>query len=282
MAEYISATITNKYYDLTAAGRKVADYVLTDSVSAQYMSISDLAEACGVGEASITRFCRTLGLRGYSDFKLALAEEAGNRQDITARAGIEPGDSVTGHIRRLLSVQTALLAQTVERLEPEALTRAVELLSGARRVLCLGQGSSQVMAQEAWTLFSTVSGQFSCVMDSHSQAVAVALMDAEDAILCFSYSGSTKELEDVLPLAVANGTRVVLVTRYAKSPAVNHSDVVLHCGSDEGPLQQSSAAARISQLFIIDALFQEYCLREPEQSARNRDKVARAMALKHV
>ena len=38
------------------------------------MSITSLAESSGVSEATITRFCRGLGLYGYNDFKLALAK----------------------------------------------------------------------------------------------------------------------------------------------------------------------------------------------------------------
>lgn len=280
MEEYISSRITNRYYSLTAAEKRVADFVLTDRVRAQYMSISELADECRVGEASITRFCRTLGLKGYGEFRLALAKEAGSRADAGSDTTEDEG-TAAAHIRKALNIQTNVLSQTVERLDASAVEKAAEMLSSSRRVLCVGQGSSLVMAQEAWTMFSTVTDTFSCVMDSHFQAASVGLMGSGDALLCFSYSGSTKDLEDILPLAKEQGIKVILVTRYSRSPAVAHADVLLRCGSDESPLQQGSASARISQLFIIDVLFQEYCRLLPQDAARKRELVARALATKH-
>ena len=48
----VLAKITHGYYQLTTAEKKVADYVLLHTWETQYMSISELAEACDVAEAS--------------------------------------------------------------------------------------------------------------------------------------------------------------------------------------------------------------------------------------
>ena len=45
---------------------------------AQYLSISSLAKACGVAEATIFRFCRSLGFDGYNEMKIALAKANGH------------------------------------------------------------------------------------------------------------------------------------------------------------------------------------------------------------
>ena len=37
------------------------------------MSITDLADACEVGDASVYRFCRTMKLQGYQEFKMKLS-----------------------------------------------------------------------------------------------------------------------------------------------------------------------------------------------------------------
>ncbi len=70
----VFANISNGYYHFTATEKKVADYVLSHKTGVQYMSISELADECGVAEATISRFCRRLKLKGYGAFKLALAK----------------------------------------------------------------------------------------------------------------------------------------------------------------------------------------------------------------
>ena len=65
--------INSEYYQLTSAEKKVADYAVIHQQQTQFMSISELAEEAGVAEATISRFCKRLGYKGYSAFKLAIA-----------------------------------------------------------------------------------------------------------------------------------------------------------------------------------------------------------------
>ena len=65
--------ISAEYYNLTAAEKKAADYVLSHQRKTQDMSITELAAASGVAEATVSRFCRRLGCKGYNAFRLAIA-----------------------------------------------------------------------------------------------------------------------------------------------------------------------------------------------------------------
>ena len=58
------------YYQLTASERKVADFVLLQPDQVQFMSITQLADECGTAEATISRFCRNLKLKGFNAFKI--------------------------------------------------------------------------------------------------------------------------------------------------------------------------------------------------------------------
>ena len=70
----VFANISNSYFHLTVSEKKVADYVLAHKTDVQFMSISELAYESGVAEATISRFCRRLKLKGYNAFKLAVAK----------------------------------------------------------------------------------------------------------------------------------------------------------------------------------------------------------------
>ena len=48
--------VHNAYHNLTAAERKVADYVLETGTAVQFMSITQLAEECGVADATVPVF----------------------------------------------------------------------------------------------------------------------------------------------------------------------------------------------------------------------------------
>ena len=61
--------------DLHAAERRVAGYVLAAPDKVIYQSISEVAENAGVSEPTVIRFCRALGLKGYHDLKIHLAQD---------------------------------------------------------------------------------------------------------------------------------------------------------------------------------------------------------------
>ena len=71
--------ISAEYYNLTAAEKKAADYVLSHQRKTQDMSITELAAASGVAEATVSRFCRRLGCKGYNAFRLAIANSSAQR-----------------------------------------------------------------------------------------------------------------------------------------------------------------------------------------------------------
>lgn len=280
----VQSRISSAYYKLTAAERKVADFLLSHPDRAQLMSISDLAESCGVAEATISRFCRRLGYKGYSAFKLAIAKSGARTS--AAAAGVQgevlPEDSVPEMAGKLLHANTHAMAQTMEVLNPEALSRAADLLRNARQVYCMGQGGSMILAMEAAHLFSTCWPYYHAVQGSHQQAITAALLGEGDVLLFFSYSGSTRDILDLLEVVRQRACRVILVTRFPKSPGAALADVVLQCGCDEGPLQMGTVPARIAQLFLVDLLFNEVCRRDLGAAMANRERTASALATKHI
>lgn len=267
------------HFQFTAAEQRIADYVLTQYEQVQLMSITQLADECGTADATVSRFCRRLGLKGFNAFKIELAKQSAHRPAITAD---HPLDTQAGRCLEVAKLARDAISQTVELLDPDQVSQAVALLEQAAHVMTIGAGGSMIMASECAHLFSTVTGKFYAVSDSHMQMSAAATMQSQDAIMLFSYSGATTNGLEVLELARSRGIPTILVTRFPKSPAAKLADVVLHCGSNEGPFQFGSVPARIAQLTVLDVLFQEYCYRNQESCEENIRRIASALAGKHV
>lgn len=281
--ENVFNRITREYYQLTASEKKLANFVVANGQRSQSMSISELAAACGVAEATISRFCRRMGYQGYSAFRLATAASTAPRMDAGPLMGeIQPDDSVPILCSKLACTEIEAIRETQSLIHSESLQAAASVLLASEKVLCMGQGGSMLLAEEAAHLFTTVFSGFFPVQDSHMQVIAASNLTDRDAILFFSYSGATKDLMDVLRIAKQRRTRIVLVTRYPGSPGAELADHVLQCGSTENPLQLGSIAARIAQLYLIDVLFSEMCRRDLEHCKHQREMVADALSEKHI
>lgn len=267
------------YYQLTAAERKVADYVLAGQAQVQFMSITQLADECGTADATVSRFCRSLGLKGFNAFKMELARNSSAKQEEPTEL---PFDTLPGRNREIGRMAVDAVNQTIELVEENDIVRAVELFEKADHVLCLGAGGSMLMAKEFAHLFSNVTNKFMAISDAHMQMIAAASMAENDVMVLFSYSGATTQGMQELELARAKGIKTILVTRFNKSPAANLADIVLRCGSNEGPFQFGSVPAKIAQLVVMDVLFQEYCARNQDSCKENTEVIAAALSGMHM
>ena len=272
--------IRASYYQLTTAERRVADFVLVQYAQVQFMSITQLADECGTAEATVSRFCRSLKLKGFNAFKIELA-----RRSASGAAPLQTPismDTLAGRVHESGRMVIDAVQQTMELMDLKLVTRAVEMIEQTPSVLCIGSGGSMIMAAECSHQLSTVSSKFSAVSDSHMQISAVATMDPNGVIILFSYSGATTGGLQILELARQRGIRTILVTRFQKSPAAKLSTIVLRCGSNESPFQFGSVQARVAQLVVVDALFQEYCLRNQESCEQSIQSIASALSVMHV
>ena len=267
MANSILTVMTEQYDSMTRSDKKLANYILDNSHDVQYLSINSLAKNSGVSEATITRFCHKLKLASYYDLKIALAksERTANSYDFAdsfvSFEAVLDTDTPDVVCKKLCDSYAAAFEQTREQLSNETIRKATEILSAAEHVYCFGQGGSMVIAMEAWARFSTVSQNFVHIADSHMQMMATALATPRDAILFFSYSGATIELQDVLHLATERNVPLILVTHFCNSSTARLADLTLYCGYNESPLQGGSVAAKMGQLLLIDCLFHDYCNR---------------------
>lgn len=140
--------LRTKRDSLTKSGIIVADYLMQHAEDAQYLSISSLAKACGVAEATIFRFCRALGFDGYNEMKIALAKATATAMPVSLK--LEPGVDTQTLCTHAYNTAIEALNGTRSALDPESVDRAATLLQRARQVFFFGQGGSYILACDIW------------------------------------------------------------------------------------------------------------------------------------
>ena len=171
--------------DLTKSGRTVAEYLMQHAAEAQYLSISSLARECKVAEATVFRFCRALGFEGYHEMRIALAQANATGAMVNQR-DLEPDADTATLCEHASALFMTAINGTQNTLSPEAVDRAVELLHRARQVFCLGQGGSQLVANDICARFAGITNKFRTAGDSHMQIMAASLMTEQDVVLFVS------------------------------------------------------------------------------------------------
>ena len=136
--EDIFAAISRRYDTFTRMEQNIADYVLEHGKDVLEMSISTLARECKVVESTIFRFCRTLGVSGYRDFRTALAVSLCAREQ-ESDPPIADDDPVAIQVRHIYDSCLNALRETYQLLKPSLLDEAVRRLMLADRILVLGE-----------------------------------------------------------------------------------------------------------------------------------------------
>ncbi|WCR30115.1 MurR/RpiR family transcriptional regulator [Paenibacillus thiaminolyticus] len=274
----ILTRIHSMYNSFTNTERKVADYILEHTRSVIYMSITDLADACDVGESSIFRFCKSLTFRGYQEFKIALAHSITAENEIpqlTEQIGMD--DTIEQVASKVLTTNVNAINETYDLLKADDIEKAIGYMIQAERIHFFGVGTSLITALEAKNKFMRITRKTECSFDSHLQMMSAALMTERDVAVVFSYSGSTKDTIEVAKKAKEKRAKIISITRFVKSPLTLHSDVTLLCGANEGPLQGGSLSAKIAQLYLLDVLYVEYFKRTYQESIDNKGSTANAV-----
>ncbi len=278
----IFARIEGYYTKFTKSEKKVADYVFEYPQKVLYTSITDLAELCEVGDTTVFRFCRALKLNGYQEFKMLLAQDMANKKgDNNALVGaLDPEDDVRTVCKKALATNISALNETFNVLDFDAITKAVDMISAAKRIYFFGVGSSGVMALEAKHKFMRILPNVEFVSDCHMQYMAASLLDSRDLAIIISYSGSTKDMIELHKIAKQNGCKSICITRFAKSTLTSNADVVLLTGSNEGPLDGGASSTSMVQLYILDVLYLQYFMKHYNQSRDNKARTTESISTK--
>lgn len=232
---------------LTKSQRKLLDYFETvDYKKVIYMSITDLAEATDVAEATVLRFCRLLGFNGYQEFRLSLAQGI-------LDTGYNESEG-TGFIGDIARVYGKAIENCRKNLTGNQLQEANEMISAAKSVCCFGVGHSYLAALELHNRLMMMGILTSCERDTHLQNVLISSRGENDLLVIFSVSGASKDTVEAAELARACGMKIIVVTCYEKSPLTRYADLVLSAAPMDSPMEPGAMSGKIMQLFIVDIL----------------------------
>ena len=269
-------SIQAMYNQFTKAEKKVADFVLKNPKKVLFMSITDLADACSVGDTSVFRFCRTMNLRGYQEFKMRLSLSITNedKDNEELEVDVTPNDTFETLAQKVLKSNLNAINETYTLLNGEEFSLAMDYFEAAENVYIFGVGSSMLTAMEAMNKFLRITPKVHCIQDPHMQSMIASMLTEKDLAIFISYSGSTKDTIHVAQLAKQSGAKIIAISRFIKSPLTSYSDVTILCGANEGPLQGGSTSAKMGLLYILDLMYAEYYRRNYEVSRDNNQKTA--------
>jgi len=232
--------------------QKVARFVLRNPDEVIHMRIVDLATEAKVSEPTVVRFCRALGCNGFQDFKLKLAQMLASGSQF-AQFSMNDDDSVAEFSQSIFDSTVGTLLSVRDRLDNDAMSRAIQALALANRVEFYGFGASGAVAFDAQHKFFRLQISTAAYADPHMQNMSAVTLKEGDVVVAISQTGRTRALVASVRLAREAGATVIGLCPNG-SPLSEEVTLPLYIDVPEDTEIYTPMSSRIAHLVLIDVL----------------------------
>lgn len=248
---------------LTRSEAALAEFYETHLPGAALMGLPEVCAATGLSEATVSRFIRTLGYKGFRDMSRSLQAELVTSLDqpgdrLADRRGSDP-DAATVLTDRFRKVAGALDA-TAADLEPEALDQAASLLADPERTVYLAAVASGRPLMEHFGLLARYLRPDVVILPGQDRwAHALADLQPGDVVLAEAFDRAPTAVRALLRIAGERGAVRVLLTNHV-TPLVASCDVRLQVVTPSDDVFRS----RLTMLAVLEVLLDLMTQRCPD------------------
>ena len=238
---------------LTKREQKIVDFIMQNGDSFLNETITEFSEKAGVSDATMVRFCKHLGYKGYQDFKVNCARQM-LPKETQISPGLDQGDDSSVICSKVFNSEMSVLSRTLLEIDIRVLEQIADKLRSAGKIALFGTGGSLNVAKDALHKFMKIGLMVYVYEDIDLQHMAASLLREGDVAVVISHSGSNVSSLRCLELAKEGGAFTVALTGLGKNPISRAADLTVHIASEKTIYQSESVSTRIAQLAVLDTL----------------------------
>lgn len=232
------------YGSFTALERNIADFFIHNTQEAD-LSSRHVAQLLFVSEATLSRFAKKCGYRGYREF--VFHYEQGGRPANHAPA--------SNDLKTVMDNYQELLNKSYSLMDQAQVERIVRTLILSRRIYVYGKGSSGLAGMEMKLRFMRIGVNIEAITDGHIMRMNSALVDEDCAVIGISVSGKTGEVIDGLRLAARNHAHVILMTSHIEQSFHAFCDEIMLFAVKENLSAGKVISPQFPILVMVDTLY---------------------------
>ena len=236
--------------------RKIGTYIIQHTAEVVDMTVGELAQACGVSDASVSRFCKKINMKGFHHLKITLAKEISEK-------GIEE-EEVSNHIsvndieqslKNILANKVTEITQTVSMMDAKQLSEILNKLNMARTVQFFAVGNTIPVAIDGAFKLNQIGIPAVSGTIWETQIGYTYNMTAEDVVIAISNSGESTAVLRALEAAKSAGVTTLSITNSEKSSAAQLSDYHITTATREKLFLDGYCFSRVSATTVIEILY---------------------------
>ena len=251
----IIGTIRVRIMGMTKSEKKVGQFILDNIASCLDMNLSEIACRSGVSDATVSRFCKSIGCRDFSDFRLRLAEGSNEREGLSIDLGIDKDTLFEEIPVKVIERSVQGLRDCMEHFDMKCYLQALEAIKKADMIYIFGVANSASIADDMMNKFARIGLKVCVVNDAHLQIMISNAMRKTDLAIGISHAGETEQTVSALQLAQKVGAKTICITANENSSLAKVSDICLLTAGFEQDFTSETMTSRLSQLAVVDMLY---------------------------
>lgn len=263
MVSAVIAKIISMQSSLTVSENEIAQYVINNPDQVVASTITATAQNTHTSEASINRFCKKIGFKGFNSFKVALAQDS----FYNSMREAEPA-SQDSFIAAISQDYRHMLINTTAMLDEHQVFRAAAEMYKASHIYIFSMSYTRFVAQQLEFRLGMVGLYAKAITDLNDARILASGIGRDDAVLVIAPTLLVRELYQAISICHGNGAVVISITSY-DSPKLGDLIDYKFIISDKITTQNSvSISNNLMFLYVADVL---YCaLLDKDKSLRQR------------
>ena len=278
--EDLRKRIQESFNELSKVEKRIAEFLLSNDVNIVNYSVADLSRETEASGASIVRFCRRLGFKGFSELKFQV------ERDLVSFVGenqrVEPADDLPTVQHKVLSYYSSLIEKMHYALDTDEVKRAVDAIAGASRVHLFAEGGSASIAHYALSILVHSGVYCNIETDASLEVITAAYLKKNDVVIGVSYSGRTINTLDALKIAKEKGATIIVITGNKNSPIKKYADILLTANNNKPMYVSDLPAGRLEEFCIFSVLQVALMLKNNEYASKMSKEVMRVVEGKRI
>lgn len=251
----------------TESEKEVLRFLINQTREAVEMDIHTMAKKCFCSPATIVRICKKNGFSGFKELKQALWNDINfSKQLMQANLTAPSDEKIPNIVAKVLNTNIIAIQNIYNLLDFDELGRIVELLLSVRYVYLYGIGASFLVAKDFQQKLERINKRTFLYEDIHLQLISSTNMEPGDMAIIVSYSGLTKEIIEIAKNVKMCGGKIISITKYGTNKLSSMSDYNLFVPMLEKPLRVGASSSRVSQLSVVDIVYNTYISMEKNKS----------------
>ena len=242
---------------LTAAERQFAAYLEEHTGAVLQSSLQEVLTNAYVSKSMLLRFCKKLGLAGFKELKLRLAQESSQLPDaVDANFPFTEKDSQKKISQRLQQLYANTIQDTMACLQLDQLWEIVLRLQKARHIAIFAQAQNSTLAENFQLRLMGLGHRVSFNEAEYKQRCEALMADKDSVALILSYSGHIAFLSDLLKIFRERQVTTIWIGRAGNRQLEKATDYQLYI-SDKENLRHRIAqfASNLAMQYTLDLLY---------------------------